>query len=154
MTVGFFFINIQNRHTRKTCSIYGGTVAKWIGSRSFSTVVPGSIPVAVRTRDHNWISFLSSFLTVLRWFPRGIPVLSTWHQCKKRNSNLIISWFGPVISLPSIIEKIGLIVHLIKNTLSVCNCADKKSAVTYFGYLLFIIFINSPALSVKRNSNH
>ena len=69
-------------------------MAERIDSRSFSTVVLGSIPVAVGTRDHNWISFLSSFLTVLRWFPRSTPVSSTWQNCERQNSKLIISWFG------------------------------------------------------------
>ena len=83
----------------------GGAVAEWIGSRSFNIVIPRSIPVAVRTRNHNWISFLSSFLTVLRWFPRGISVFSTWQNCERQNSNMIIAWFGPVICLPSITKK-------------------------------------------------
>ena len=87
-------------------NIYGGAVAEWIGSRSFSTVVLGSISVAVvGTRDHNWINFLSIFLTVLRWFPQSTPISSTWQNCEGQNSNLIISWFGPVISLPFITEK-------------------------------------------------
>ena len=53
-----------------------GTVDKWIVSLSFSTVVVGLIPGAVGTHYHNLISFPSSFLTVLWWFPLGTPISS------------------------------------------------------------------------------